>query len=228
MNLRVDAINPEVYWDAKSRKYRWTSTKRFASKRAVLALTQRYITTQQAELRSLGQRYTSGNLRLRDFQEQAAAKLKAIYISQAVLGRDGHENLTVEDFLTIARELKRQYHSGLDPLTGKRYGLKWLCEDLAAGKSTPAQFLARLNMFGRSGKSMYWAMREKGAIAKGATHSVRKRNSRESCGDCIAYAALGVQPIGILPQVGQRCACGVNCLCSIRFGTLEELVKRSK
>lgn len=224
--LRLDAISPDFRYDPIARRYRWRSTNRFAPKRAILNLTQRYITSQQAELRSLGERYTAGNLKLRDFQEQVAQRLKAIHISQAVLGKNGHEDLTSEDFLAIGRELKRQYNSGLDPLTGRRYGLKHLTEDLASGKATPAQFLARLDMFGRSGKSMYWQMQEKSAITKGATHAVRIRNARESCPDCIGYALLGIQPLGVLPRPLERCRCGANCLCVLKMGTLEELIAK--
>lgn len=224
MLARADALNPEFYFDRRVNRYRYTATGRLAPKQAILSLTQSYAVKQQQELLRLGGRFASEQIPENEFLREAAIKIRAIHISQAVLGKGGHDKLTSNDFLTIARELKRQYYTGWGD-NSKPFGLRHLVRDWNAGTLSPAQFAQRLNLFGQSGKVSYWRMKESAAIAEGRIYAKRTRHASESCPDCMAWALMGIQPTGVLPLPTQRCACKTNCKCKIRFYTLSEVEK---
>jgi hypothetical protein len=224
MQARLDALNPEFYFDRRVSRYRYTATGRLAPKQAILSLTKTYVATQQRELIQLGKRFADGQVDENDFLRNAAKRLRAIHLSMAVLGKNGHENMTSNDFLIIARELRRQYYTGYGD-DSKPYGLRHLVKDWNGGTLSKAQFVNRVNLFSQSGKTSYWAMRESAAIADGKIYAKRTRHASESCPDCMAWALMGIQPAGVLPIPTQRCACKVNCKCKIKYYTLSEVEK---
>jgi hypothetical protein len=215
-STRLDK-HPDFYWDIKSRRYRWRATQQFAPKVAVTALTERYLAEKQTAIAGLADLYDQGEISFDELQKQAAAELKAIHLAQAFLGRGGTEHMTPADFLEVARALKQQYYSGIDPDTGKRYGLKFLFQDLLSGNLSNSQLKDRLRKFGQSGRSIYWAMRRNAEMAKGRTMARRNLNSVHECPDCAAYAAMGFVSISRLVLPGQRCECKTNCKCTVAF-----------
>lgn len=212
------AISPDFRFDPKSNRYRWRDTNKFAPKAAILARTRTYIDNQKQALIQLGRDLSDSKIDLIKFQREAVDIVKSLHLSQAMLGRDGIENLKSGDFLAIARELKRQYKDGKDPDTGKPFGLKWLAQDIKDGNVSRAQLLNRLRMFGDASKISFWLMKRQTALDGGMSLARRILNpDAENCPDCFAYAGMGIKPIADLPLPGERCQCRTQCQCSIEF-----------
>lgn len=219
--MQIDAISPQFFFDTKANRYRYKDSKKFAPKRAIVNLTRKYIEDQKAELISLADKLESKKVDLIGFQREAAAIVKQIHLSQLLLGRNGIENIKPEDFLAIARELKKQYFSGVGT-DGKAYGLKYLAKDIKDGKVTIAQLRNRLRMFADSGRLSYWYGLKESAKDKGKTHAVRVLGDAKHCKDCPRLAGE-IKLIDKILLPGQGCECLTQCKCRLRIGTLKEL-----
>ncbi len=214
--VTVDAL-PEITFDVRSRRWRYRDSKAFAPMAAVRTQAQRYATREKQVLRRIGQDYSEGKIDLETFQRQAAQTVKHIHLADMVRALNKQEQLTPDKFLLVARNLKQQYHSGKDPLTGDRFGLKYLAQDMAAGKVSPAQLLNRLSMFGESGKVTFWGTKTALATGDGKSEAMRVLGAAEHCQHCPVYAALGWVPLSELILPTQRCECRTNCKCSVRY-----------
>jgi hypothetical protein len=215
--MNLDAIHPEFFWDVRVQRYRYRDTKRFAPKEAVMDLQVQYVAEQSTLMRGVASRLYSGEISLRQAQLEAAGHLKAIHLSYGFLGQEGTENMSAEDFLRIGRTLKRQYNGGIDPATGKRFGLSELFKDIAAGRVSGKMAAHRLGLFAQGGKDTYWESADLRLRQKGAIQMRRFLHSQDECADCAAYAAQGRVGIGVLPLPTQRCECMNNCKCSVTY-----------
>jgi hypothetical protein len=211
------AVSPDYTFDPSSQRFRYRDTKKFAPRAATLALTERYISGQKQSLIGLSKQYHSGAIGVGDFQRQAAEHVKNLHLSQMVLGRGGLDNVTPQDFLKVARELKRQYKDGKGA-DGEKFGLKHLVADL--GNMSELQLANRLRMYGDASVVSYWA----GAIGD-AEYGIRRLGVAEHCPDCVAYAAEPPKPIADVPLPTQNCQCRSQCKCSILGLSLAEAIK---
>lgn len=214
-DVRLDAI-ADFRYEASSGRYRWTSGAgkgQFASKEAILNRTRQFVRAEQQSLQRVGRRLIAGDLNLVEFQREAAQHLKNIHIGQAVLGANGYENMRSEDWLRVGRRLKQQYYSGIDPDSGKRYGLKHLAAEIQQGKVSEAQLLNRLRLYGESGKAAYW---DSWKAQRTDRSGVRRLGVADRhCSFCLAQAEIGPRPISKIPAPGCCPQCLGNCKCSI-------------
>lgn len=215
--LRLDALNPDYYFDIRSKRYRYRDSKRFAPKRAMLSLTQKYRDISRNHLTQLAYDYYQGVIDLQQLQRQSAQLLKQIHLSEAILAADGVENMTSDRFLIVARQLKTQYYSGKDKLTGNSFGLKYLFHDLQSSKVSEAQLANRLRKFGLSSKITFWDIKRDVATKKGYTEARRILGKSEHCKDCPVYASRGWGSLSKLVLPATLCECGTECKCSVEF-----------
>lgn len=212
---RLDDALPGLIFDARSQRWRYKDSRQFASMQAVRFRAEKYRDKQQGHLITLAREYKKGSLTLREFQVRSATTIKNIHLAEMIRALDEQDNLDPEKFLIAAKRLKQQYHSGKDVLTGDRYGLKYLFEDLTQGLSQE-KLEARLAMFGQSGKVTYWETKVNVAQDE-FKEAKRVLSPVEHCGNCIEYARRGWGAIAnaILPT--QACKCRTNCKCSLEF-----------
>ncbi|NEP10871.1 MAG: hypothetical protein F6K14_11785 [Symploca sp. SIO2C1] len=213
---RVDAL-PEITFDVQARRWRYRDSRQFASMEAVRTQAERYLEKEKQALVKLGSDYSEGRIDLKELQQQAAKRIKHIHIAQMIQALDRQADLTPAKFLGVARSLKQQYHSGKDPLTGKRFGIKHLATDIADGKVSPAQLTNRLRMFGESGKVTYWETKSAIASDNGIKEARRILGDAEHCRHCPKYAALGWVSLSELILPTQRCECRTNCKCTVEY-----------
>ncbi|NEP10181.1 MAG: hypothetical protein F6K14_08175 [Symploca sp. SIO2C1] len=209
--------HPDYYYDRKTNRYKYKGTNRFAPKQAILALTQKYRDRNQLDLIRLARRYHSGSLTLEQFQEQAAEFLKQIHLAEAILGAGGVEVMTPARFLIVARQLKRQYHTGIDPLTGDRFGLKHLAADIAGGISE-ARLANRLRMYGDAAKVSFWGVKTDVARSQDNTEARRVLGkTHQHCEQCLRFTMLGWVSIEQVVLPTQQCECRSQCKCSLEY-----------
>ncbi|NEP56003.1 MAG: hypothetical protein F6K31_03130 [Symploca sp. SIO2G7] len=218
---RVDAL-PEITFDVRSRRWRYRDSRQFASIEAVRTQAERYASEEKQALVKLASNYLEGRIDLQQLQQQAARHIKHIHLAQMIIGLDKQSDLTPNKFLLVARNLKQQYHSGKDSLTGERFGIKHLATDIADGKVSPAQLTNRLRMFGESGKVTYWGTKSAIASDNGIKEARRILGDAEHCRHCPSYAALGWVPLSELILPTQQCECRTNCKCTVEFRTSRE------
>lgn len=215
-NIRLDDILPDIYFDVRSRRFRYRDSKAFASIEAVQHQAEKYRNNQQTALAQLAQKYAQGTINLKQLQEESAISLKRIHLAEMLRAISKQEQVTAERFLIVGRNLKQQYYTGKDPMTGERYGLKYLFRDLVEGKVSPGQLENRLRMFGESGKLTYWSIRANTA-SDIFTEARRILGAAEHCPNCVEYARRGWVAIAEVIYPTQACQCRTNCKCSLEF-----------
>jgi hypothetical protein len=206
--IRLDS--PDFTWDARSRRYRYADSGKFVPREAMLNLQKGYVETIKGDLQTLGGLVADGKISLKTWQETTAQTIKTLHINQAILGRGGVDQMTPADYLAVGRELRSQY----------KY-LRQFAVDLTQGTMTRAQFEARLNLYANSSNISFSQAQQQNSVDNGDRYMRRILHARESCPDCIRYAAAGVVAIGSLPLPKQNCQCGANCRCSVEY--LQEL-----
>lgn len=219
---QVDAVLPEtIYWDAKAKRYRYKGGDpgqpikgTFVKRSEVLALQRQRLQDLKDSLPSFAEKVARQQIGV---QREVADVVKQIHILEATLYKGGFDKLTERDLGIIGAELKKQYYSGRDELSGKPYGLKQLVAD--APNNTIQQLRNRLTMFGESGQISKNRVEIAEKKAQGLTQKYRILNPADHCSECIYYASIGVVDINddSVPLPKTRCTCRVNCKCSIVY-----------
>jgi hypothetical protein len=222
--LNIDAI-PDLVFDPRSRRWRYRDSQKFASMESIRNLSKKYNANQKSELQRLGSDYSSGKIDIKQFQVEAAKLLKSLHLSAMIQGLDKQNDMKPERFLAVGRNLKSQYYSGKDPLTGDRFGLKYLVQDMVEGNVSSSRLQSRLKMFGESDKVSLWDTRKAIALDNGIQYGRRVLGATENCQQCGYYAGLGVIPLRDIVLPATACQCRTNCKCRIEF--IEKSKKRS-
>jgi hypothetical protein len=95
--------------------------------------------------------------------------------------------------------------------------------DVLPAPMTPGQFVARAESYADSAWQAAQRINHGQAIAQGQWKFERRvlgSPKTEHCEDCPSLAAMGWQPIGTLPAIGDS-ACGSLCLCHFRYSVGE-------
>lgn len=226
-----DFSDRQFQWDTRVKRYRVTEGAGkgdFISREAILSLTREAIAANKIQLIALADELTDGKLTLKQFQLEAARQVRLIHTQQAAIAAGGFDRVTPEMWLSVARELQRQYRTGRDIETGKRYGLKWLCEDIKNGKVSLPQLRQRLALYANSGKASFWEIDTQVQFNKGLTHGIRKLGkAHKHCSPCILYSTYPPQPLQSIIRPTQQCDCGPNCVCTILAMSVEDAIALS-
>lgn len=224
--LLTDTLT-EFRFDPKSDRYRvreGAGKGQYISREAFLNRTRSYVDEQKTKLVSLGDRLSSGEINLRQFQREASAALKEIHTGEAIIGRGGIEKMRSEDWLQVGRNLREQYYSGTDPDTGKRFGIKWLAQDIIDGKVTPGQLNARLGLYAESGNRSRLQMEQATQVEAGKVYGTRSLGIAEHCPSCPNHEQKTPVPVSELVLPTTQCECRNRCKCKINYMTLSEAV----
>lgn len=204
----------EVIYDRKSHRYRDKEKGFFVSKEAFLNIQLRYLEKRQNDLVAMA-------ARIYDDPSPATLKdtcliLKDIHLLSAIIGANGVENLFANDYLKMGDLLRSQY--GLAYNKPKPFGLKFLLEDVAAGRVSESQLAYRLRLFAQSGKSTRFSIelvkqrmagKTEGKRVLGATHI--------HCKPCLNYAGQGWISLLDIVIPTFKCDCYTNCECRILY-----------
>lgn len=215
-SLRLDAL-PDIYFDVRSRRWRYRDSRQFAPMAAVRARATKYRGEQVGAMKRLASRYSDGKLTLDEFQREAAQTLKSIHLAEMIRALDKQGQATGDKFLIVGRNLKEQYYSGIDRISDRRFGLKYLAQDIADGKVSPAMLQHRIGLFAQSGKKTYWETKTNINRGSGKTEARRILAPAEHCRECINYSRRGWMAIADIIPPTVACSCRTNCKCTLEF-----------
>lgn len=199
--------SPRFVWDDRVKRYRYLSSGRFVSQAVVDKLTRLSISQVKKDLRTIGQLLIDGKINLAAWEQETALALKVLHVQTYTLHKGGAANMTATDYSLIEQALREEFQY-----------LHNFAVDIYEGRVSQAQFKARLGNYAK--KSRYSAELARRELAFESNSGYAKRflgPTDRSCGECLYYASLGLQPIGILPLPTQKCSCRSNCLCSIKY-----------
>jgi hypothetical protein len=161
-------------YDNSAQRWRDSTNGRFVSSDNVNAEMQRHQSGTYSTLDSLTRQLYAGQIDVSQWQVAVASELKDAHIAQAMFGAGGRANMGFAEFGRVGQTLREQYGF-----------LNQFAADIAAGKVSEAQALARIKMYGNATQQSYWA-----------EYVEENRNKKfyyrlhpaEHCSDCIARA----------------------------------------
>lgn len=193
-------------WEKVTARYRDKATGRFISEGVLVNLAESFTGFTQDNLTSITERMTTGKMSLADWQRQFAQELKDAYIVNVQIGRGGKNAMTQSDYGRIGQRLRGEY----------KY-LNDFAKEIANGDLSAAQIQARVDQYAAGTRKAYYDGRTAACKAGGFTEERRILHPAEHCGDCLAYAGQGWQPIGTLPEPGEQSECRNNCKCEKEY-----------
>lgn len=158
-------------------------------------------------IENLTRRFLDGLLELDAWQKAVAGELKQAHIVASILGRGGRDRMTYADWGRVGGRLRSEFRF-----------LDNFAREILGGKLTAAQILARAGAYIDAARQSFFSAKTTSETEDGAEWEQRFLGASESCDDCVRYAAMGRQPIGTLPEPGERSICGNNCQCVKIYG----------
>ena len=215
-----DAYNQEFYYDKSLQRYRYQDSGKLVSSQAVENLTKQSIAQVKRDLLDVHELLIGDKISLASWESTTAEGLKRLHSWNYLLGKGGAKNMTQADNGRLGLRLSYEYGY-----------LRSFAQDIADGKVSEAQFLARTDLYVNSTSGSFQEGKRAAHKDGGYNWEKRVRTKQESCQSCLSYAAMGWQTIGTLPQPTQRCECRVNCGCKFVFSNENDrpsdmLVKR--
>ena len=189
-------------------RYRDRATGRYVSELNVRGDLDKYIDAKNSHLDDLANQLRNREISLADWQLQMRNEIRNMHNAAAMVAKGGRDQMTNADWGRTGRELRTQYE----------YLDKWAA-DIASGKAPlDGRANVRAQLYGDASRSTYEQNRRATAATNRSQLERRILHAAESCADCLQYAALGWQPIGTLPRIGQS-QCRTNCKCTFEYST---------
>jgi hypothetical protein len=194
---------PRFTWDATARQYR-DSRGRFVPRADVREALDATIDRAAADIEAVARRLQVGEVEIGEWHAQTEGLLKLLHVASGAAAVGGWGQATPETWGLVGSRLKDQYRF-----------LRDFAGQLANGLPLDGRFLARAGMYALSGTATYEAILRRGDLAAG--YDLEKRvlhpGKSEACSECVGYAALGWQPAGTMPDIGQGSRCLTRCRC---------------
>jgi hypothetical protein len=192
-------------WHPGVRRYK-DGRGRFVARRDVRAALDRVIDAAAEDMRRAALDLQAGRINLPEWQIRMEAGLRAIHTASGAIAKGGWARATAADWSAVAARLRAQYGY-----------LRDFAYQVENGLPLDGRFLDRCAMYAASATGTYEAIHRRDMVAAGAREERRALHAEESCKSCVAYAALGWQPAGSLPGIGEQSECLSRCRCSFRY-----------
>lgn len=201
----------EYGWNDNASRYVNLTTGRFVSGKAVKLEMEKVVEKSQSEIRLISERLQKGEVTLAEWQAGMAQQIKLGHTASAAAARGGWAQMTQADWGATGQLVKAQYKALNNFASGVESGIIKL----------DGRFLTRAQMYAQATRGTYETIKARYAkVNKGAVEERRiLEPGAEHCEDsktrpgCVELAALGWQPIGSLPRIGEA-TCITNCLCT--------------
>lgn len=205
----VDVL-PGYTWDGSSSRYRSNATGRYVARRNVLSLVESQVNSTSARVGELTTALHEGRLSASTWTEQMRAELKRQHLAQSALGSGGWDRIGAREFGRVGGRIRQDYAR-----------VEQLARDIAEGKATLPQALARANSYVGSARTQFFdAERDRLQRSDSSMITIERRvlgSGGQHCKDCLDYYGRGWQLIGTLPSPGMDSVCGGACKCNIIY-----------
>jgi hypothetical protein len=195
----------DIEWDARSQRFRFKDTKRFASAQQVRSLLNTAIASRRSIVRELGDQLESGAIDLPAWTLAMGRELKMLHSWSWLLGVGGYPQMRDRDIARLSQKLVKEFEF-----------LHGFGRDISEGMSS-AMFRSRVELYLDNTTSSYHESRELSHDFQGYKWERRHRTLSESCRQCIEYEGRGWQKLGTLPTPGSQCDCRARCGCYKEF-----------
>lgn len=192
-------------WDAGVGRYRYKNGT-FVARAKIIDLLDTSLERRERRMVAGVQALKDGDVAQRVFVERNKLLLKRQYLQQAALARGGWDKITPEDKSRIGGYLTHEYRR-----------MTQMSVDLTTGKASVPQGQNRMTMYLGNARRIYYNIEAQTLIPGMGMQYIERRllGRSEHCPDCLTYAGMGWQPLGVLPPPSTQSVCDGNCRCSI-------------
>jgi hypothetical protein len=142
------------------------------------------------------------------WQEQMRSEVRRQVLAQTALGSGGWDRISQRGYGRGGADLRQLYAK-----------ISGTAADIADGKITMAQAMARANEYAGHGRSHFYSAEREVAQPSAPNRAFIERRllggGGKTCADCVKYYDAGWQLFGLLPPPGADSVCGGNCKCSM-------------
>lgn len=204
----VGERQPSVQYDRRTAQYRNPQTGRFVPRATILKLVDEESDRLSTRMKALARLLTDGKIDLQTFQRRAADDIKTSAVRMGIFASGGKSQTPQSVYGAIGQELRSQYSF-----------LAKFGEDLAAGKLTKEQAIARAGLYGGASRTAFHQAEKVARKREGFKLAKRVLDaSSQHCAECIQHSTNGEYvPIESIVPVGSRCSCFSRCRCAIIF-----------
>lgn len=192
----------EYVFDIPSDRYREVSTGRYVAWSQVRQQIDKVLDSRSSVMQGLTRDLSNGKISLETWLRSMAQEIKTSHLLASIAANGGIERMTFADYGKVGAQIKKQY----------KY-LRNFGKQIESGdQKLDGRAVVRSGLYAQSARGEYEQIRRHhhGGEERRVLHA------RESCNDCISYAARGWQPVGSLPAIGES-ECGVHCRCTFEF-----------
>jgi hypothetical protein len=192
---------PEYKWDAKQGKYR--SRGKFVKASTVQKAADQYIQAKQGKTAdAMFELLRSGAANVKDIQLLGEREIAKAHLAQAMAAKGGRLQMAPSDFGRVGSYVKKE-------LQHWRTRMKAIAE----GQPLDGRVKQSFRAFIAASGATFQKIEQIEAERRGETEyrNILDDGAR-SCSECPAITAQGWQPVGSLPERGDR-QCSHNCRC---------------
>lgn len=198
-------VLPGYTFDRRTARYHRESNRQFVDRKHILRLLDTQISTAEQRLGDIVTAMHEGNISHGFGQTLMRDELRRLHLQNSALAKGGFDRLDFRDYGRVGRQLRDTYAR-----------VSNLAQDIKAGRVSIDQALNRVSGYvGDARRNFYITEREALQATGGAYEERRRLNARESCKDCMRYAGMSWQPLGVLPLPGEQSRCNAHCRCNI-------------
>lgn len=193
---------PNYEYSNTALRWRNQDNGQFVAESTVIAEMRHHVNATFSELDRLTNQLYSGGITIQQWQIATAQELSDAHLAQSMFAVGGRANMTAVEWGRVGGTLADEY----------RY-LANFANDIAIGKVSQAQALARIKQYGRATQQSYW--REYANATEGNIHW--NLSPAEHCGDCLELAnnsPYTAQTLTTYPGAGAT-QCRGNCQCTL-------------
>jgi len=194
-------------YDRRTGNYR-SANGRFVPRATILRLVDEESLRLSTRLKAHTRLLTSERIDLLEWQRRMAEDIKLSGIRMGVLASGGRSQTSSASYGAIGRELRSQYSF-----------LANFAQDLAAGKLSKEQAIARAGMYGGSARTAFHQAEKVTRKREGFKLAKRILDPQSNhCRECLEHATGDrYLPIADIVPIGSNCSCHSRCRCKILF-----------
>lgn len=201
-----------ITYDRRAGQFRGNDG-RFVAKAEILRLVDGEAARLEVRLQGHARLLTSNRITVSEFQTRMAEDIKLSHLRMASFGAGGEKQLTPRQFGLVGAELKKQYKF-----------LGNFGQDIAAGRLSEKQILARAKLYGRSPAISFYNSERVARVENGFNQAKRLLDPQAAhCAECITYATGWTDAREVVPP-GTNCSCGGRCKCRLLYRRLNEMI----
>jgi hypothetical protein len=197
----------QYHYDKRIGQYRSDKTGKFVGRKTIVGLMRDQVGGAEDRFGALTTAYYEGKLSAATWIEAMQTEQRRLTLQNAALGAGGWDRLTQAQYGRAGADLRQIYAK-----------ISGTARDIADGKITLAQALARANEYVGSAKAHFWEADRESLQASDTSVVILERrvlHGDESCKDCVEYYDKGWQYMGQLPVPCQDSVCGGHCKCTL-------------